>query len=93
MVGGKSDANKSNTRKTREFWGKSWMEKPVEVPEHIGEREKERTVKEFALFVEKGIDEGLYRQNTSTSEPDCYYHNNTPGTSNAALAEKAAVNY
>ena len=69
------------------------MEKPVEVPEHIGELEKERTVKEFALFVEKGIDEGLYRQNTSISEPDCYYHNNRPSTSNAALAEKAAVKY
>ena len=53
MVGGKPDANKSSTRKKREFQGKNWLEASVEVPEDIGELEKERTVKEFALFVEK----------------------------------------
>ena len=62
MVGVKPDANKSSTRKTREFWGKNWLGAPVEAPEDIGEREKERTVQEYALFVNRGIDEGLHLQ-------------------------------
>ena len=71
MVGGKSDANNSNIRKTQNFWGKSWMGKPVEAGEDIGEREKERTVKELAIYVEKGIEEGLYRTNSDNLERDC----------------------
>ena len=70
MEGVKSDVNKSSIRKTREFWGKSWLESSVEVPENIGEREKERAVKELALFVDQGIDAGLHLPNISIPQPD-----------------------
>ena len=93
MVGGKSDANNPNIRKTQKYWSKSWLGKPVEAGEEIGEREKERTVKELALYVEKSIDEGLHRTNSDNSDRDCYFHNNSPSTSAMALAEKAAIQY
>ena len=93
MVGGKPDTSKSNSRKKRESLGINQLERPVEAGEEVGEREKERTVKELAISVERGIEEGIYNNNSNNSEQGWYFQNDMPGTSAMALADEAAANY
>ena len=93
MVGGKPDTSKSKPKKKRDSLGINQLEKPVEAGEEVGEKEKERTVKELAISVDRGIEEGYYSNNSNIPEQGCYFHNDTPGTSIMAIAEDVAAQY
>ena len=91
MVGGKPDTSKSKPKKKKDSLGINQLEKPVEAGEEVGEKEKERTVKELAISVDRGIEEGYYSNNSNIPEQGCYFHNDTPGTSMMAIEEEAAA--
>ena len=73
--------------------GINQLKSPVKEGEEVGEREKERTVKELAFSVERGIEEGIYSNNSNNSERGWYFQNDMPSTSAMALADEAAAQY
>ena len=91
MVREKSNKNTSRDSKTRNITDRSWLESSIEVPKSTREYERERAVKELALCVDQGIEAGLHLPRSGNLQSFCYYHNDMPGTSRDALAEKAAI--
>ena len=94
MVGGKSDTRKSvKPKKKRESLSGNQLERPVKAGEEVGDREKERTVKELAISLERGIEEGIFTNNSNNTEQGWYFQNDMPSTSAMALADEAAAQY
>ena len=103
MVREKSRKNTSRNGNTPQNTDKSWLESSIAVPTQTKVDEKERAVKELALYVDQRIEAGLHLMGARRSDPKvskkrppqkhCYYHHEMPGTSQDAIDEDAAIEH